>query len=101
MPPPQQLENETAVIYKPGLWSVVAEFGGSVARFKFAVLPEEGEQPPENITITANLTTSRIYGDQADLCRENIKKAFALLKRKAPLYYDYVMNIGESVSCNS
>jgi hypothetical protein len=107
---PLQLENGT-VIYKPGMWRGVAEFGGSKSSFAFRVLPMEEEdeqqqpQPPppkENITIPPDLKLPwRIYGDQKELCIEDVTKAFALLKTRAPFWYDYVMKSSEAVSCNS
>jgi hypothetical protein len=80
--------------------------GGSKSSFAFMVLHEEDKQPQpppkENITIPKDLKLPwRIYGDQKELCREDVTKAFALLKTKAPSWYVYVMRFTESVSCNS
>jgi hypothetical protein len=69
-----------------------------------AKVSQQQQQPPpkENITIPKDLKLPwRIYGDQKELCIEDVTKAFALLKTRASSWYDYVMKSAEAVSCNS
>jgi hypothetical protein len=96
---PGKLGNGT-VIYGPGMWKGVAEFGGSESSFLFRVLPME-EPQPDPFPFPPALIPFRMMWDRADDCSDEVSYALGLLLDKAPTWYDFVRDHTASVGCPS
>jgi hypothetical protein len=72
-----------------GTYTVRVEYDGGSGSATFKVVQKD------------DLKIPRIYGNRADLCRDDVTKAYMLLNGRAPSHYDFAMRMGESVSCNS